>query len=56
MTVFIQYDTPKKSNAGGSSRTWGCRQASRQKAKAIFNALETATPTAEGADVTLTVR
>ena len=41
-------------NAGGSSRTWGCSASStRQKAKAIFAALETATPTPEGADVTV---
>src|SRR5208283_3402469 len=52
MTVFIQYDTPKKiqrrriiPNMGVLGKQY------RQKAKAIFAALETATPTAEGADV-----
>jgi glycyl-tRNA synthetase len=54
MTVFIQYDTPKKverrriiPNMGVLGKQY------RQKAKAIFAALETATPTAEGADVTV---
>ncbi|MGB8820392.1 MAG: glycine--tRNA ligase, partial [Methanoregula sp.] len=54
MTVFIQYDTPKKiqrrriiPNMGVLGKKY------RQKAKAIFAALETATPTAEGADVTV---
>jgi glycyl-tRNA synthetase len=52
MTVFIQYDMPKKverrriiPNMGVLGKQY------RQKAKAIFAALETATPTAEGADV-----
>jgi glycyl-tRNA synthetase len=52
MTVFIQYDTPKKverrriiPNMGVLGKQY------RKKAKAIFAALETATPTAEGADV-----
>jgi len=52
MTVFIQYDTPKKvqrrriiPNMGVLGRQY------RKKAKVIFAALETATPTAEGADV-----
>ncbi|MFZ0004291.1 MAG: glycine--tRNA ligase [Methanoregula sp.] len=54
MSVFIQYDTPKKvqrrriiPNMGVLGKQY------RQKAKAIFTALETATPTAEGADVTV---
>jgi glycyl-tRNA synthetase len=54
MTVFIQYDTPKKverrriiPNMGVLGKQY------RQKAKAIFAALETATPTPEGADVTV---
>ena len=54
MTVFIQYDTPRKverrriiPNMGVLGKQY------RQKAKAIFAALETATPTAEGADVTV---
>jgi glycyl-tRNA synthetase len=54
MSVFIQYDTPKKverrriiPNMGVLGKQY------RQKAKAIFVALETATPTAEGADVTV---
>ncbi|MGD0535490.1 MAG: glycine--tRNA ligase [Methanoregula sp.] len=52
MTVFIQYDTPKKverrriiPNMGVLGKQY------RKKAKVIFAALETATPTAEGADV-----
>jgi len=54
MSVFIQYDTPKKierrriiPNMGVLGKQY------RQKAKAIFAALETATPTKEGADVTV---
>jgi glycyl-tRNA synthetase len=54
MTVFIQYDTPKKvqrrriiPNMGVLGKQY------RQKAKAIFAALETVMPTAEGADVTV---
>ncbi|MGB8310189.1 MAG: glycine--tRNA ligase [Methanoregula sp.] len=54
MSVFIQYDTPKKvqrrriiPNMSVLGKQY------RQKAKAIFTALETATPTAEGADVTV---
>jgi glycyl-tRNA synthetase len=54
MTVFIQYDTPKKvqrrriiPNMSVLGKQY------RQKAKAIFAALETATPSAEGADVTV---
>ena len=54
MTVFIQYDTPKKvqrrriiPNMGVLGKQY------RQKAKAIFAALETATPTPEGADITI---
>ncbi|MFA7694161.1 MAG: glycine--tRNA ligase [Methanoregula sp.] len=54
MTVFIQYDTPKKverrriiPNMGVLGKQY------RQKAKAIFAALETTIPTAEGADVTV---
>ena len=57
MTVFIQYDTPKKverrriiPNMGVLGKQY------RKKAKAIFAALETATPTSEGADVTLMAR
>jgi len=52
MTVFIQYDLPKKverrriiPNMSVLGKQY------RQKAKAIFAALETATPDAEGADV-----
>jgi len=54
MTVFIQYDQPKKverrriiPNMGVLGKQY------RQKAKAIFAALETATPGPEGADVTV---
>ncbi|MGA2162553.1 MAG: glycine--tRNA ligase [Methanoregula sp.] len=54
MTVFIQYDTPKKvqrrriiPNMGVLGRQY------RKKAKAIFAALETATPSPDGADVTV---
>jgi len=54
MTVFIQYDTPKKverrriiPNMGVLGKQY------RQKAKAIFAALETANPTESGADVTV---
>jgi len=54
MTVFIQYDQPKKverrriiPNMGVLGKQY------RQKAKAIFAALETATPTPDGADVTV---
>ncbi len=54
MTVFIQYDTPKKvqrrriiPNMGVLGKQY------RQKAKGIFAALETATPTPEGADITV---
>ncbi len=54
MTVFIQYDTPKKvqrrriiPNMGVLGKQY------RQKAKAISAALETATPTPEGVDVTI---
>ena len=54
MSVFIQYDTPKKvqrrriiPNMSVLGKQY------RQKAEAIFTALETATPTAEGADVTV---
>jgi glycyl-tRNA synthetase len=54
MTVFIQYDTPKKverrriiPNMGVLGKQY------RQKAKAIFAALETATPSPNGADVTV---
>ena len=54
MTVFIQYETPKKvqrrriiPNMGVLGKQY------RQKAKAIFAALETAIPTPEGADVTV---
>ena len=52
MTVFIQYDAPKKikrrriiPNMSVLGKQY------RQKAKAVFAALEHATPTAEGADV-----
>lgn len=52
MTVFIQYDTPKKverrriiPNMSVLGKQY------RQKAKAVFEALEKATPTADGADV-----
>jgi len=54
MTVFIQYDTPRKverrriiPNMGVLGKQY------RQKAKAIFAALEFATPAPEGADVTV---
>jgi glycyl-tRNA synthetase len=52
MTVFIQYDTPRKverrriiPNMSVLGKQY------RQKAKAVFEALEKATPTADGADV-----
>ncbi|MEN6442214.1 MAG: glycine--tRNA ligase [Methanoregula sp.] len=52
MTVFIQYDTPQKverrriiPNMSVLGKQY------RQKAKAVFEALEKATPTADGADV-----
>jgi glycyl-tRNA synthetase len=52
MTVFIQYDEPKKvprrrviPNMGVLGKQY------RNKAKAIFDALATSTPTADGADV-----
>jgi glycyl-tRNA synthetase len=52
MTVFIQYDEPKKAarrriipNMGVLGKQY------RNKAKAIFEALKNSTPTADGADV-----
>ena len=44
----------RKSSAGGSSPTWVCSvNNTGRKQKRIFAALETATPTKEGADVTV---